>query len=248
MRKLRPFWGSTIVLLLVALVAWGCSSSDDQPAASQPATAAQQPVLATDFQISSSEFTEVRPRTRIPAKYTCVADDLSPPLEWGGAPAGTESFALLIDDEDNKIGLFSHWVLFNIPADATGLKEGVPTTTDTLPDGSKQGTNDFKRMGYAGPCPPPNVLADLYRYYQGKPDTLHFKLYALDAMVDLAAGASNNELLDAMEGHILAQTEILGKYLRPKQQGWYLSDSNTAIPNTPTPVRTPFVPPTATSR
>lgn len=247
MRKSRPFWDSSIVLLLVALVAWGCSGAGDESGASQPAAAAQ-PVLATDFQISSSEFTEVRPRTRIPAKYTCVAENLSPQLAWSGAPAGTESFALLIDDEGNKIGLFNHWVLFNIPADSTGLDEGIPTTTDTLPDGSVQGMNDFKRMGYSGPCPPPNVLADLYQYYQGKPDTFHFKLYALDSMVDLAAGVTHSELLDAMDGHILAQTEILGKYLRPKQQGWYLSDSNTAIPNTPTPVRTPFVPPTATSR
>ena len=237
----------SVSLLLVVLAAFGCSNSVTSTPSTQPEPASHS-LSAGVFRISSQEFTETRPRVRIPAQYTCMGEDISPPLEWDGAPDGTDSLALLIDNKEHKTGLFNHWVLFNIPPNAKSLEKGIPTTTTILPDGSKQGMNDFKRMGYAGPCPPPNLLKDLYSYYDGKTEAFTFTLYALNSAIDLSPGVTRQEFLKAIDGKILAETYTVGKYLRPKQQGWYLDSSNTAIPNTPTPLRTPFVPPTVSSR
>jgi len=138
----------------------------------------------------------------IPEKYTCKGSDISPLLQWSGAPADTKSFALISDDPDAPVGTWVHWVVYDMPADKKGLPEGVPADK-RLPDGSKQGITDFGKIGYGGPCPPPGKA---HRYF--------FKLYALDSVLRLDPGASKEELIKAMEGHILAEAQIAGKFKR----------------------------------
>lgn len=149
--------------------------------------------------LSSSAFKE---GDRIPVKYTCVGQDVSPPLEWGQPPPETQTFALIVDDPDAPGGVFTHWVIFNISSDSRKLPEAIPAQAQ-LPDGALQGKNDFGRTGYGGPCPPP-----------GRPHRYQFTLYALDQRLDLKAGISKKQLLSAMEGHILAQGQLTGTYQR----------------------------------
>jgi len=137
----------------------------------------------------------------IPAKYTCNGEGTSPPLEWTSPPTGAESLALVVDDPDAPNGTFVHWVIYNLPLDARGLPEGVPTD-GTLAGGSFNGKNGANKLGYTGPCPPSGT-----HHY-------HFKLYALDAKLDAAAGWSKDQLLAAMQGHILAQAELVGLYAK----------------------------------
>jgi len=151
-----------------------------------------------DIQMTSSAFAE---SGMIPPKYTCDGQDVSPPLKWESVPEGTRSIALICDDPDAPMGTFVHWVLYNVPADVRELPENVPAEA-TLSNGAKQGTSDFGTTGYGGPCPPGGT----HRYF--------FKIYALDAPVELSAGATKAELLGAMEGHILAQGRLMGKYKR----------------------------------
>jgi Raf kinase inhibitor-like YbhB/YbcL family protein len=150
--------------------------------------------------VLSSAFQE---GSEIPARYTCEGQDVSPALTWEEPPAEAQSFALIMDDPDAPGGVFTHWVLFNLPADSRGLSEAVPAQPQ-LPDGSLQGKNDFGRIGYGGPCPPP-----------GRPHRYQFTLYALDQpLVDLKAGASKKQVIDAMQGHILVQGRLTGTYQR----------------------------------
>lgn len=151
--------------------------------------------------LSSPAFPEGQP---IPDAYTRDADDASPPLEWTNPPDGTQSFALICDDPDAPRGTWVHWVIFNIPAGLRSLEEGVPAR-GTLADGARQGRNDFGSVGYGGPAPPPGPA---HRYF--------FKLYALDVMLDLPAGATKNQLEQQMKGHILARGQLIGKYGRTK--------------------------------
>ena len=151
------------------------------------------------FTIKCSEFEN---EGTIPTRFTCDGEDVSPPLEWDGAPDGTESFALICDDPDAPAGTWVHWVLFGLPGDVRRLPEGVSAAAAGI-GGSRQGTNDFKRLGYGGPCPP-----------KGAPHRYFFKLYALDAPVDLEPGATKEALLEAMEGHVLAEAQLMGKYAR----------------------------------
>ena len=137
----------------------------------------------------------------IPAKYTCDGPDLSPPLRWADPPAGTQSYALIADDPDAPVGTWVHWVLWNIPAEASGLEENLSKSA-SLPNGAKQGTTDFRRIGYGGPCPPSGT----HRYF--------FKLYALDTMLELPSSTTKRDLEGAMQGHILGQAELVGKYQR----------------------------------
>lgn len=155
--------------------------------------------LAMALVISSSSFA---PGGDIPKKHTCDAADVSPQLAWSGAPAGTRSFALIVDDPDAPVGTWVHWVYYDLPGTATGLAENV-SKVDEPPTGGRQGRNDFRKVGYGGPCPPP-----------GKPHRYFFKLYALDRTLDLKAGASKKDVEQAMKGHILAQAELVGKYGR----------------------------------
>jgi Raf kinase inhibitor-like YbhB/YbcL family protein len=137
----------------------------------------------------------------IPSKYTCDGEDVSPSLQWGEPPPGTQSFALIMDDPDAPAGTWVHWVLYGLPAQARTLPEGVVPAAE-LADGSRHGKNSWGRSGYGGPCPPSGT----HRYF--------FKLYALDTGLDLDSGASEEQLLQAMEGHIVAQAELMGTYSR----------------------------------
>ena len=150
------------------------------------------------LQISSSAFAEGK---MIPKRYTCDGPDVSPDLAWKGVPAGTESLALICDDPDAPMGIWVHWVLFNIPPGESGLPAEIPSDK-TLASGAKHGTNDFRRLGYGGPCPPGGT----HRYF--------FKLYALDTILDLDSGITKGTLEKAMEGHILAEGQLMGKYKR----------------------------------
>lgn len=139
---------------------------------------------------------------RIPAKYTCGGQDISPPLVWGEPPQKTQSLALIVDDPDAPGSVFVHWVLFNVTGNIRQLGEGIPGH-ERIQNGALQGRNDFGRIGYGGPCPP-----------RGPAHGYRFTLYALDKPLDLKAGASKQQLLDAMKGHILAQSQLIGTYQR----------------------------------
>ena len=151
------------------------------------------------FELTSTAFAPGQP---IPSKYTCNGENVSPPLRWSDPPQGTQSLALICDDPDAPAGTWVHWVLYNLPAKTRALAEAVPANAD-LPDGSRHGKNSGGRLGYSGPCPPSGT----HRYF--------FNLYALDTVLGLASGADKSQLLQAMQGHILAQTELMGTYKKP---------------------------------
>jgi Raf kinase inhibitor-like YbhB/YbcL family protein len=149
------------------------------------------------MKLSSSAF---KAGEFIPALYTCDSDDISPPLSWSDVPDGTESLALINNDPDAPRG-WVHWIIYNIPAASTGLTKEVKND-GILPDGSVQGRNDFRKIGYGGPCPPGGT----HRYY--------FKLYALDTLLEKTEGITQTELQGRMKGHILAEAELMGRYSR----------------------------------
>ena len=175
-----------VVILLVALS--GCISQEKK-----------EEVIMEKISISSNAFED---GGSIPTEYTCEGQDYSPALSWGKVPSGTKTVALIVDDPDAPIGTFTHWLIYNIPADKHKLPERVDKK-ESLADGSLQGVNDFRKIGYNGPCPPP-----------GKPHRYYFKIYALDKRLDLAGGATRSQLEKAMEGHILAKGETMGSYGR----------------------------------
>ena len=151
------------------------------------------------FTISSTSFSN---GGDIAKKFTCDGADVSPQLAWSDPPAGTKSLVLLADDPDAPVGNWNHWVLWNLSAESRQLAENVDKTGQ-LPDGSRQGLNDFRKTGYNGPCPPP-----------GKPHRYYFKIFALDTKLDLKSSTGKHELEAAMKGHILAQAEWMGRYGR----------------------------------
>lgn len=181
-----------IVCCLLAFI--GCSSS--QSSHGENSLMEKNNV---SFLITSSSFPD---GAAIPKKFTCDGENISPQLSWTTVPNGTKSLALITEDPDAPAGTWTHWVLFDLPGDARQLPEGVAPSNE-LPDGAKQGKNDFGKIGYGGPCPPPGKA---HRYF--------FKLYALSSDPEVQAGASKQHLLHAMEGYILAQTEIVGTYQR----------------------------------
>ncbi|MGH7700729.1 MAG: YbhB/YbcL family Raf kinase inhibitor-like protein [Gemmatimonadales bacterium] len=142
----------------------------------------------------------------IPVKHTCDGPDVSPPLAWSEAPASTSGFALIMDDPDAPMGTWVHWVLWNLPGATTSLPEGVPKT-ETLKalSGALQGNNTWPKIGYYGPCPPP-----------GKPHRYFFKLYALDAALNLKPGATKADIEKAIQGHVLEQAQVMGAYGRQR--------------------------------
>jgi len=137
----------------------------------------------------------------IPAEFSCDGPNVSPPLVFENIPAEAKSLAVIVDDPDAPAGTWVHWVAYNIPAGTKELAKNIPPQKE-LSNGTRQGTNDFCRIGYGGPCPPGGT----HRYF--------FKLYALDIVPNLAAGATKAQLLDAMKGHILDQAELVAKYRR----------------------------------
>ncbi|MFO7848947.1 MAG: YbhB/YbcL family Raf kinase inhibitor-like protein [Spirochaetia bacterium] len=137
----------------------------------------------------------------IPREYSCDGENVSPPLRWSDIPEGVRSFALIMDDPDAPGGTFVHWVYFDIPHTVHELPRGI-VPTEKPAQGGTQGSNSFGKIGYGGPCPPGGE----HRYY--------FKLYALDSELNLKAGSSKKDLLQAMDGHIVEETQIMGTYVR----------------------------------
>jgi hypothetical protein len=138
----------------------------------------------------------------IPSQYTCAGNGTSPQLAWHDAPAGTRAFALIVDDPDAPRGTFVHWVVYNITSNATELPENA-LKSEATSQSATQGVNGADQIGYRGPCPPP-----------GKPHHYHFRLFALDSPLDLKPGASADEVRQAIKGHVLGQTELVGIFGR----------------------------------
>ena len=179
------------IILMIGLLVVACNGENSDKTA-------EKGEVAMALKITSLAFEE---GDMIPKQYTCDGADMSPPLSWSGIPEGTKSLALIADDPDAPSKTWVHWVLYNLPPDSAGLPEKVPPD-DTLASGARHGITDFRQLGYGGPCPPGGT----HRYF--------FKLYALDIMLDLEIGATKGQLLKAMEGHILAEGQLMGKYKR----------------------------------
>lgn len=137
----------------------------------------------------------------IPSAYTCMGKDMSPPINWQGVPRNAKSLVLICDDPDAPMGTWVHWVIYNIPPDSKGLPEGIPGL-ERLKDGTLQGINDFRKIGYGGPCPPGGV----HRYY--------FKIYAIDTMLNIDPGATKKRIMKLIEGHIISKGELMGRFKR----------------------------------
>ncbi|GBD21027.1 Putative lipoprotein LppC [bacterium HR28] len=180
----RWLWLASLSLL------WACGVPTSTPSPSP---------LTAQLALTSSAFT---PGATIPVEHTCDGADRSPPLAWSEPPPGTASLALLVEDPDAPGGTFIHWLLYELPAHTRSVAAGIPPL-DTLPDGARQGRNDFGTLGYRGPCPPP-----------GRSHRYVFRLYALDRPTGLAPGATRDQFLRAIEGHILATGELVGIYGR----------------------------------
>lgn len=187
---------------VVSLVLPGCEPGEEISPEEEVILPEEEGILPeeeTALSLPSSAFEEGE---KIPAKYSCDGQDVPPPLAWSQPPAGTQSFVLIVDDPDAPGGVFTHWVLFNLPSDSRELPEAVPAQAQ-LVSGALQSKNDFRRIGYGGPCPP-----------VGSPHRYQFTLYALDQPLDLKAGASKKQVLDAMQGHILAWGQLMATYQR----------------------------------
>ena len=180
-----------ISLMVVMVTLSACKSQEDQQ---------QKGESTMTLKVTSTAFED---GGMIPAKYTADGEDISPPLAWEGVPEEARSIALINDDPDAPMGTWVHWLVWNIPPDEAILDEDVAPDPE-LSNGIRQGTTDFGRIGYGGPAPPSGV----HRYF--------FKVYVLDTMLDLPAGATKPELEKAIEGHILAQGQLVGKYTREK--------------------------------
>lgn len=150
------------------------------------------------MKISSAAFSE---GDFIPKKYTCDGENISPPLNWSGHPEQCRSLALIFEDPDAPSKTWIHWVLYQIPPAKSSLKEGLPARIE-LEEGMKQGTNDFRKAGYGGPCPPGGT----HRYYM--------KLYALDTEANFKPGLTARELMEKIEAHIIEKAELMGRYHR----------------------------------
>ena len=156
------------------------------------------------FQLTSIAFEEGR---RIPRQYTADGADTSPPLKWSDPPAETRSLALICEDPDAPRGIWTHWIVYNIPAESRELCAGAPSDR-ILANGTVQGVNDFGKIGYAGPAPPPGKA---HRYF--------IKLYALDQMFDLKADIRREPFLQALKGRICSETQLMGTYARGEEHG-----------------------------
>lgn len=174
-----------VMLLFMALATAGCTSNQVNNTTNH-----------SNMVLTSNAFSE---GGSIPVRYTDQGDNVSPPLSWSAAPANTKSYAVICQDPDSSSGDFTHWIIFNLPANTTQLNESIPPE-GSLTNGAKQGTNDLGKIGYSGPDPPSGV----HRYV--------FTVYALDINLNLNAGATKTDFLNAIKGHVLAQGILTGKY------------------------------------
>jgi Raf kinase inhibitor-like YbhB/YbcL family protein len=200
-----------MTIVAVGLGVAGCEQAEQtaEPTAQPEVTEPAQPpadetsqpqekegeVMAT-LQVTSPSFAH---EGAIPLEFTCDGADVSPALSWTAGPEGTQSYALIMDDPDAPRGTWVHWVAWNIPRPS--LVDAIPAQ-EALDDGTMQGMNSWPKCGYGGPCPPSGT----HRYY--------FKVYALDATLDLPPSTNKEALLKAMEGHVLAEGELMGTYQR----------------------------------
>jgi Raf kinase inhibitor-like YbhB/YbcL family protein len=180
---MRPLWKITMLAIALGLIGAPRARSDEVPSIS----------------VSSAAFAETG---IVPKRYTCEDADMSPPLAWSGVPAGTKTLALIAYDPDAPSGVFTHWVVYNLPSGISILPENLPRTP-TLDSGGLQALNDFGHVGYNGPCPPP-----------GPRHHYHFKMYALAIALHLANGADARSVGAAMRGHVLASGETVGWFKR----------------------------------
>ena len=151
------------------------------------------------FRIESPAFKE---GATIPVRFTCKGENVSPQLAWTNPPAGTRSFVLIVEDPDAPAGVWTHWVVYNLPAQTRAMDETAPKQP-RLPDGGLQGVTSFGGVGYGGPCPPPG---NAHRYF--------FRLYALDTALNLLPGAAKQDVVAAMKGHVLGKAELMGRFKR----------------------------------
>jgi Raf kinase inhibitor-like YbhB/YbcL family protein len=179
------------LVLLSPVMLSSCSNGDSDMARATQTEIAQIDVTSPAFEDGGV----------IPQRYTCEGAGISPPLNWGPVPDGTQSITLIVDDPDAPSGTFVHWVLYDLPADVQGLPENLPGAK-TFPVGGEQGVNSSDVLGYRGPCPPSGT----HRYF--------FKVYALDIKTNLPPGETKERLLEVMAGHVLAQGQLMGRYRR----------------------------------
>jgi Raf kinase inhibitor-like YbhB/YbcL family protein len=185
-------------LALTSILLAACSSPATPTTQATPMTEAPTMEVSMPLELTSDAFMNGQ---SIPAKYACTGKNISPALAWNEPPAGTQSFALIMDDPDAPGGTWVHWVLYNIPADARTLPEDLPVTGKNIdPKAIYVGTNSWGTIGYGGPCPPSGT----HRY--------SFKFYALDTLISLLPGATKEQVLREMDGHILAQSELMGTF------------------------------------
>jgi len=186
--------------LFAALIVLVSSCGGDEVGSSSD----RAPARKESFTLKSPAFAD---GDTIPMKYTCDGDDVSPPLKWEKPPAGTHSFVLICEDPDAPLGTWVHWVLFNIPANIRSLPENFSMPRNNIKDSRPgiivEGINDFRQLGYGGPCPP---AGPFHRYF--------FKLYALNTALALKTGALKSDVEAAMKDHVLAEAVIIGKYSR----------------------------------
>jgi len=182
---------SIMAAVVLLAVPCGCDARDSHAAGKKGET-------IMTLNVSSAAFAD---GGLIPARYTADGENVSPPVRWEAAPEGTESIAIISDDPDAPGGTWVHWLIWNIPAGQTDIRENIPPE-ETLSNGAVQGTTSFGSVGYGGPAPPSGT----HRYY--------FKVYALDTRLDLGPKAVKKDLEKAMQGHILSQGQVMGRYSR----------------------------------
>lgn len=191
----RANWTLRVTVLAFLVVLGGISVAVRTRAKSSPAARS-----TVTFQLTSTGFETGQ---SIPARFTCSGENVSPPLHWSGAPAGTRSFVLIMDDPDAPAGVWVHWVLYDLPASQSSLPS-LSAAASRLPGGGLEGRNNFRKIGYGGPCPPP-----------GRPHRYFFRLYALTVnSLSLPPGATRQQVDDAMRGKILGEAELMGTFGR----------------------------------
>jgi Raf kinase inhibitor-like YbhB/YbcL family protein len=215
---LRKSWSSSAIfqaalaasiglrLLIVAIapfIAVAQNSAVQKPQVQRQQSQEQAPTPA-GFLLSSTDFMNGQ---AIPPRFTCDGANISPLLSWTAPPAGTQTYVLIMDDPDAPKHTWVHWLVYDIPADASGLPDNLPSKPE-LETGARQGANDFHEQGYGGPCPP---KGSTHRYY--------FRLYAVDTRLGLLPGAMRADIERAMQGHVLAEVELMGQYARVVKSG-----------------------------
>jgi Raf kinase inhibitor-like YbhB/YbcL family protein len=186
----------TAVVVVAAVIAAVIANPLQSPSSTPPNQVQQQQNSSVTVHLTSAVFGN---NTSIPDKYTCNGVSISPPLSWTVGPEGTKSYALIVNDPDAPRGVFNHWVIFNIPAAVYGLDENTPKNA-TVEGVGVQGVNGARNTGYTGPCPPSGT----HHYI--------FTLYVLDTLLDTAPNSAKEQVLNAMEGHVLATSVLVGLY------------------------------------